>query len=508
VLAVVADPLARQAGADAQSYLPIVSWPQPNTWGRRLQRETGPWTFPAEAGTLEDPGEWQTCTSARQKARTATVARRRSGSGMGRWTPAELAGQVRAMAAGGPGPPCRIRASAWIAGTYSKRPTGRPSGGSGAAIARLEDPAVRRVQLAQRRRGRAGDGRPSGVLSRGLDWQVRDVEAPALRQLKTLRRASPSAPRRRPSWRRSGFPRTALSRRGREDARSEGLEVRPWGRIAQDGRRVRGRLPPGRHRIIVFLRTRASNPSPLDSGSGSFVDYLNPAATRRFMRLTHAQVPAPLRPALREDHPGPLHRRAASHGRGPFPWTPGSPGASGSSGATTCFRTSWRWWTTAIPADGAPRRVLADRAELVEAGFFAPIARWCRRNGHRAHRHVYDEHIGAWPAAPHLMNWLRRFDWPGIDALGERAGPASARWPPRGAPRGQAALRVRGAGLAGGWNATLAMAKRGYNFLALMGVDVLVPMRFTRRSRTRAWSARRATSSRTPTGSTTGPSPP
>ncbi len=93
--------------------------------------------------------------------------------------------------------------------------------------------------------------------------------------------------------------------------------------------------------------------------------------------------------------------------------------------------------------------------------------------------HVYEENIASYAHAPQLMNLLRTMDFPGFDALGPTCTPAGAK-----AAVSVAHLENReealceSMGLAGGWNCTLGMLRRGYNTLGWLGVSRFVPHAF------------------------------
>ncbi|MCY2924344.1 MAG: glycosyl hydrolase, partial [Planctomycetota bacterium] len=325
--------------------------------------------------------------------------------------------------------------------------------------------------------GRVTDGHPE-FYTRGLDYQTLEAEGPGEFTVETL---TPSEPE-------SQTPEAAVAAflvpadcpwlgdtAGPGEA--EGVRAKPWGRVTPDGMKIRGELPPGENRLLVFFRSRSSSPSPLDGGSGSFVDYLNPKATKRFIELTHEQYRRRLGRHFGKTITGIFTDEPQAMAGAPFPWTGDFPAR---------FR-ALRGYDL-LPhlaalvddrcADGWRHRAAywQSVAELIEESFFRPIARWCRRNGIAFTGHIYEEFLGSWTAAPHMMNWLRQMDWPGIDALGARIEPIGAKIAASVAHlEGKPHFLCEALGLAGGWNFTLAAAKRGYNFLALMGVDFLVP---------------------------------
>lgn len=330
--------------------------------------------------------------------------------------------------------------------------------------------------------GRVTDGHPE-FYPHALDYEVREAEGTVRLAVESLAASEPESAT--PLAIVAAFRVPAdcpLQVRDLSAAHHEatGLPARPWGRVSAGGRRLCGRLPPGRHRLLVFFVVRTSNPSPLDSGSGSFVDYMNPRATRRFIALTHGQYARRFRRHFGTTIPCIFTDEPQAMAGGPFPWTGDFRREFRRRRGYDLLRhlvalvddrgrDGWRhrlaYWQTV--------------AELIEERFFAPLSRWCRRHGIALTGHIFEEYVDCWPSAPHMMNWLRQFHWPGIDALGERIAPTGAKIAASVAHlESKPHFLCEALGLARGWNATPGMAKRGYNYLALMGVDTLVPHAF------------------------------
>ena len=328
--------------------------------------------------------------------------------------------------------------------------------------------------------GRVTDGHPE-FYTRGLDYQVLDVEGAGPFTIDTLTPGEPESET--PEAAVAAFLAPFDCPNPGDTAENTGgapIAAQPWGRILPDGLRIRGDLKPGKHRLVVFFRTRSSSPSPLDGGSGSFVDYLNPGVTERFIELTHEQYRRRLGRHFGKTITAIFTDEPQAMAGAPFPWT-----------ANFAARFRKLRGYDLLPhlvalvddryPDGWRHRAAYWHtvAELVEESFFRPLAKWCRRNRIAFTGHVYEEYIGAWTAAPHMINWLRHMDWPGIDALGTRIGPTGAKVAASVAHlEGKPHFLCEALGLAHGWNVTLGTAKRGYNFLALMGVDMLVPHAF------------------------------
>ena len=330
--------------------------------------------------------------------------------------------------------------------------------------------------------GRVTDGHPE-LYPHALDYVVRDVEGKVRLGVADLVASEPESSSTQSIVAAFLVPSDCpvqLSELPVGGSGDSELEVRPWGRLATDGASVAGQVPPGRHRLLVFILTRTSNPSPLDSGSGSFVDFMNPQTAKRFIALTHDQYARRYARHFGKTIPCIFTDEPQAMASGPFPWT-------GDLLREFQRRRGYdlRPHFVALVDDRYPRGWQHRAAywqtvsELIDERFFEPIARWCRRHGIALTGHVFDELIGTWPTAPHLMNWLRRFDWPGIDALGPRVKITGAKIAASVAHLEEKPhFLCEALGLARGWNATLGMTKRGYNFLALMGVDILVPHAF------------------------------
>ena len=321
--------------------------------------------------------------------------------------------------------------------------------------------------------GRVTDGHPE-FYPHGLDYIIRDAEGPT--ELKIERP--------QPGERQSGeflsivsaflvpadFP--ILDAKGGAD-----LSFKPWGQISPDASAVSGQLPAGKQRVVVFFMARAVNPSPLDPGSNSFVDYFNPDATRRFIDLTHeayrkrygAEFGRTI-PAIFTDEPQALTA-------GPFPWT-------GRFAEEFRKRRGYDLMPHLLALcddrypDGYRHRCAYWQtvADLFADNYLGVIADWCRQNHIAMTGHIFQEFISAFANAPQVMTWMRRLDWPGFDALGERITPRDAKIVTSVAHlEGKPHFVCESMGLAGGWNCSLPMLRKGYHFLALMGADTLVP---------------------------------
>ncbi len=260
----------------------------------------------------------------------------------------------------------------------------------------------------------------------------------------------------------------------------EPLSAVPWGTVSPDGRSVAGELPPGSHRILLFMRNRCRNPSELDSGSGSFIDFLAPAAAQRFIGLTHEAY---------------LQRYGGDFGQTVRAIFTDEPSAM-SAGAFP--------WTAAFPAEFRRRRgydltshliaLVDDRAvdgfrhraaywrtvgELFHDGFVGPVADWCARHGLALTGHLYEENAKDWMVSPDLFNALGRFHWPGMDCLGTEGNVYAHKMAASVAHlAGSAEFVCESLGLADGWGASPAMVRRGCQRLALYGVTRFIPHAF------------------------------
>ncbi len=253
-----------------------------------------------------------------------------------------------------------------------------------------------------------------------------------------------------------------------------------WGRIDATGESVAGPVPSGRHRILIFFRCFGRNPSPLDDGSNSFIDYLRPEPTRRFIELTYEAYARRYGSLFGRQIPAIFYDEPSTMAPAPFPWT---------FGFDDVFRERRGFDLVAkLPAllddsfpDAGPIRAAYWQtvAERFDECFFEQIGQWCRAQGLPLTGHCYEENIAFYANVPHLMEHLRRVDWPGFDALGTRARPAAAKIPVSVThleDREEAICEALG--LAGGWNCTLDMLRGGYNQLACLGATTFIPHAF------------------------------
>lgn len=311
---------------------------------------------------------------------------------------------------------------------------------------------------------RVTDGRPD-LYPHGLDYAWREAAGPGPAVLAGFAAGEPES---------GEFEHVVAA------FREEGGVCRPWGRIAADGQSVAGELAPGPQRLLVFFQARAHDPSPLDPGSNAFVDYLNPETAQRFLALTHDAYAARYQAHFGRTIPAIFTDEPSAISAGPFPWT-------GDFAAEFQRRRAYDLLPL-LPAlldaagpDGWQHRAAYWQtvAELFSERFLGALSAWCRAHGIALTGHLFDEYLANWGAAPHQMLWLRHFDWPGMDALGPHARPAGSKIPASVAHLEQRPhFLCEALGLAHGWAATLGMAKRGYQFLAAMGVDVFVPHAF------------------------------
>ncbi len=254
--------------------------------------------------------------------------------------------------------------------------------------------------------------------------------------------------------------------------------IAAWGRVSDDGLAVVGEAV-GAQRIAVFFQAYCGSPSPLDSGSCAFVDFLNPEVAERFIALTHEAYRQRYGAHFGTTITGIFVDEPSTISAGPLPWThafarefarrrgydllPHLP-ALVDEGDDAAWTHRAAYWQTV--------------AELFRDAFLRPISRWCRGAGIALTGHIFEESPRVWPAAPQLMDWLREFDWPGLDALGVRVPPSGCKLPASVAALHGRPLMCEAMGLADGWNATPALVRRGLQFLAAMGVGVVIPHAF------------------------------
>ncbi len=254
----------------------------------------------------------------------------------------------------------------------------------------------------------------------------------------------------------------------------------PWGQMDSSGESITGPVPNGRRRILVFFRCLGRNPSPLDDGSNSFIDYLRPEPTRRFIELTYEPYARRYGHLFSKQIPAIFYDEPSTMAPAPFPWT---------FGFEQVFQERRGFDLVAnLPAlldDSFPEAGLIRAAywqavsERFNECFFDQLERWCRAHGLPLTGHCYEENITHYANVPHLMEHLRRVDWPGFDALGTRARPAAAKIPISVTHlEDREEVICESMGLAGGWNCTLDMLRGGYNQLACLGATTFIPHAF------------------------------
>ena len=325
--------------------------------------------------------------------------------------------------------------------------------------------------------GRVTDGHPE-FYPHGLDCEIREVDGPGPVVLRDPQPAD------REAGLADGFLAAFLVDSAcpwvdSGEATPGPLSSTAWGSIAADGS-VTGDLPPGRHRVLLFTRNRCRNPSQLDSGSGSFIDFLAPAAGQRFMSLTHeayaarygADFGGTIR-AIFTDEPSVITA-------GAFPWTPAFAAEFQRRRGYDLLPQLIALVDDRVPGGFAHRAAYWQTVgELFHDGFVGPLADWCEEHGLALTGHLFEEKAQDWMVSPDLMNALRRFHWPGMDCLGT-LGHVTFHKIPSSVARlaGSAEFVCESLGLADGWGASPAMLRRGYQRLALHGVTRFIPHAF------------------------------
>ncbi len=246
-----------------------------------------------------------------------------------------------------------------------------------------------------------------------------------------------------------------------------------WGTISTDGSSVSGRVPAGSWSCLVFFQCLGRNPSPLDHGSNSMTDYLSQESVKRFISLTHEEYRKRYGDLFGTVIPGLFTDEASSTTPGPFPWTEAFPNA---------FKKLTNTDIAAdLPAllDPDSERSTAVRlaywrtvTDLFHNGFLNTSARWCSDHSLAFTGHIYEENIRHYAHAPQLIQLLRPMDMPGFDALGPYCEPYGAKTAISAAHLyGRPRAMCECLGLAGGWNCTPALLRRGYNMLGALGVS-------------------------------------
>ncbi|MBN2130969.1 MAG: hypothetical protein JW741_15815 [Sedimentisphaerales bacterium] len=315
--------------------------------------------------------------------------------------------------------------------------------------------------------GRVTDGHPE-YYPRGLDYRLVECQGPRDFTVTRPEASEPVMER---------FERIVAGFIG---SGHDAMPRRRWGQISSEGESISGPIPQGSHRILVFFRCLGRNPSPLDDGSNSFIDYLRPEATRRFIELTYEPYAKRYGGLFGKQIPAIFYDEPSTMAPAPLPWT---------FGFAEVFRQRRGFDLLAkLPAlldDSFPEAETVRAAywqtvsERFNECFFDQIGRWCRAHGLPLTGHCYEENIAFYANSPHLMEQLRRVDWPGFDALGTRARPAAAKIPISVTHlEDREEVICEALGLAGGWNCTLDMLRGGYNQLACLGATTFIPHAF------------------------------
>lgn len=254
----------------------------------------------------------------------------------------------------------------------------------------------------------------------------------------------------------------------------------PWGQVQPDGQSVAGSIPQGRHRVLVFYRCLGRNPSPLDDGSNSMIDYLRPEPTRRFIELTHEQYAKRYGRLFGKQIPAIFYDEPSTMAPAPFPWTFGFEGVFRERRGYDLIAKLPALLDDSFPDSGPIRAAYWQTvSERYNECFFDQIATWCREHRLSLTGHCYEENIASYTNSPQLMEQLRRVDWPGFDALGTRARPSAVKIPVSVAHlEDREEVICESLGLAGGWNCTLDMLRGGYNQLACLGATTFIPHAF------------------------------
>lgn len=254
----------------------------------------------------------------------------------------------------------------------------------------------------------------------------------------------------------------------------------PWGKIDTEGQSVTGPVPNGPHRILVFFQCLGHNPSPLDDGSNSMIDYLRPEPTKRFIELTHEQYAQRYGKLFGRQIPAIFYDEPSTMAPSPFPWTFGFDSVFQERRGFDLVAKLPALLDDSFPDAGAIRAAYWQTvSERFNECFFDQLETWCRGHGLALTGHCYEENIASYTNSPQLMEQLRRVDWPGFDALGTRARPAATKIPISVAHlEDREEIICEALGLAGGWNCTLDMLRGGYNQIACLGATTFIPHAF------------------------------
>jgi hypothetical protein len=254
----------------------------------------------------------------------------------------------------------------------------------------------------------------------------------------------------------------------------------PWGQIDPSGQSVAGPVPSGPRRVLVFFQCLGHNPSPLDDGSNSMIDYLRPEPTRRFLELTHEAYAQRYGGLFGKQIPTIFYDEPSTMAPAPFPWTFGFDQVLRERRGLDLLAKLPALLDDTYPDAGSIRAAYWQTvSERFNECFFDQIEQWCRRHGLALTGHCYEENIASYTNSPQLMEQLRRVDWPGYDALGTRARPAATKIPISVAHlENREEIICEALGLAGGWNCTLDMLRGGYNQIACLGATTFIPHAF------------------------------
>ena len=253
----------------------------------------------------------------------------------------------------------------------------------------------------------------------------------------------------------------------------------PWGTISKDRSRISGAVQSGPCEVLVFFQCLGRNPSIMDIGSGSFIDYLAKDPIEKFLALTHEQYFRRFGSDFGATVPAIFTDETSTMTPAPFPWTPRFAEAFEAAygqdlldrlpdlldgGTEEAAELRLAYWQTVT--------------ELFAQGSMGTMASWCRGHGLGFTGHIYEENIQSYAHSAQLMTILRLMDLPGFDALGPRCRPSGAKTAISVAQlQGKPAL-CETMGLAGGWNCTLDMLRTEYNGLGSLGVVRFVPHAF------------------------------
>lgn len=316
--------------------------------------------------------------------------------------------------------------------------------------------------------GRVTDGHPE-YYPRGLDYHVYEF-ADGPRHV-TVATPAPTEPR---------MEHFEKITRAFIKAKADGIDAyRPWGTVSSDGATLSGQLPAGEHEVLVFFQCLGRNPSILDIGSGSFIDYLATEPAKRFLSLVHEQYFKRFGDDFGHVIPAIFTDETSTTAPAPFPWTERL--------AEVCQARYGVDLLAQLPCllepdfDESAKVRLAywqTVADLFAEGSMGTMASWCQEHGLGFTGHIYEENIQSYAHSAQHMSILRLMDAPGFDALGPRCRPSGAKAAISLAQlQGKPAL-CENMGLAGGWNCTLDMLRTGYNVLGSLGTSRFVPHAF------------------------------